>query len=127
MNENSSWTFKYETKDLFFNPMVLTPVKINHSEINDRGYSDCPLFSTRQNALLNIQKDKNKLSIKSTIEELNMPTYASFKTEPLWKLILYVVFKTFFLGFIAITVPFIKWQITRFIKKTKKENPEWWC
>ena len=121
-----SWTYKFTTSDLFFNPMALTPVKINNRDIHTSAYNDSPLFTTQAEALQNIQENRDKLTISETIQSLDMPTNETMKDKPLKKVIIFRVFKYFMYVFVATTIPIMNWQITRFINHSKKTNPESW-
>ena len=121
----SSWTYKFTIIDLFFNPMVLAPIKIKDCEISERGYSSYPLFETQAEALHSIQMNLDILTFEKTIDELDLPT-VTFKKDPLKKVILFKIFKVFMIAFVYISLPIMRFQLQRFINYSKKTAPETW-
>lgn len=119
------WSYKFKASELFYKPDVLTPVMILESEISEKGFSSCTIFKTRQEALLHIKKYIADTSPSEIFKDLLWCTKEEFNDKE-WKWLIFLVFKYFMWVLIHTTVPVMKFQVNRWLKKTQKENPEWW-
>ena len=103
----------------------IKPIKMLDTEILELD-TNVMMYNSCKEALLDLVRDMNAMTIKDTVEELRQLKPLEWKDATLW---------TFFLSKVAIVsapivfytiIPPWKFIVIRNLRKSKTLNPEWW-